>query len=784
MLRPELRVRVECACDSARSSVRDRLMAFQPPVLPKTRIGHPPAFQRTPGLIVFLTGVGAIAYAQWCWTGWRLSAGLLPLVFGIFFVAISCEPRLLDPGSPEAAPWRPSWLAEVVFLAAVVVAAGCVRFIGLDHIPPGGFFDEIQNHMVAENILKGDRPVFIAAFTQMPALFFYVLAAAIAVAGKGLTTVRGLSALFGTLTIPAFYVLARRTFAWPVAAATTILLACSRWHVTFSRVGFVTILGPLLEVLAILILWKAMETRRRLFFLLFGAVVGIGLQTYYSFNLFPAVLAVATVTFAARRGWRSFREELVPILRGLAWSVLVTVVLLLPLARFAVRQPKVFFQRSNEVAIWNPAHGLPWPGALWQNAETNLLMFNFRGDYNPRHNIPDMPMLNAGEGFLLLVGLAAALARGTKWPQATWLTWFFVMMLPAILTIESPQAHRAVGVIPAAYLLIGQGLQPLFAYAAGSGRKLRTVLAASMALLASVVLASRDLSLYFGPQVHSSLAWQEFQGDHHAVGKFLLPYANRFDIFVNPVYFDYNIERFYLGPNFPYERFILHDHFPISRERVHPEREGLLYVLEPFQQGLFPLFEALYEHPRLTAHRDPYGRTMFVDIQVPEEDLAHPKAVGINREGFLGAYWANETWSGEPTIVQREPAIWFHSHWDPLPHPFTAEWTAMLRIDVPGSYAFELGACGPVVVSFDRKRVYEASAIEDPTPRRFVVPLSRGEHLISVSYWEHSFRGIVTFAWQLPGGKAQVIPLSALRPLEPKEYERVRDSLPRPNNRL
>ena len=42
----------------------------------------------------------------------------------------------------------------------------------IDHIPPGGFFDEIQNHMVAEGILHGNRPVFIADWTKMPALLF------------------------------------------------------------------------------------------------------------------------------------------------------------------------------------------------------------------------------------------------------------------------------------------------------------------------------------------------------------------------------------------------------------------------------------------------------------------------------------------------------------------------------------------------------------------------------------------------------------------------------------
>ncbi len=744
------------------------------------KAGLPTASRGLVRLLVFLAGVCAIAYAQWRWTGLHLAQGLVPMLLGIAAVAFSRAP--LDPVAADGVPRRPPPFAEACFLIAVVAAAACVRFIGLDHIPPGGFFDEIQNYQVAEGILKGDRPVFIAEMTQMPALFFYVLAGAIAIAGKGLATVRGLSALLGTLTVPGFYFLARRAFSWPVAAATTILLAGSRWHVTFSRFGLATILGPLLEVLAVLCLWKAMETRRRVFFLLFGAVVGVGLQAYYSFNVFPAVLAAAVTAFSARQGWKSFGSELRPILRGLAWSVLMAVILLLPLARFAVRHPKVFFERSNRVAIWNPEHHLPWPGVLWTNSATNLLMFNYRGDANPRHNIPEVPMLNPAEGALLVLGLGAALSRGWKWPQATWLVWFFAMLLPAILTIEAPQAHRALGAVPAVYLLIGQGLQPLFAYATHSAGRIRRAAVAVVLFAASLAATSRDLTLYFGPQVHTSLAWREFQADHHAIGRFLKPFGNRFDIFVSPLYFKYNIERFYLGPDFPCEPFRLFEHLPISPGRIHGDRDGLLYVLEPFQEGLFPLFHDLYPHSRMEAHRDPYGRTMFVEIRVPREDLGKPPDPRISRMGFLGAYWQNEAWAGQPTILRREPAIWFHSHWyeDPLPHPFTAEWTASLQIDEPGEYAFDLATSGPTVLSLDGQKVLD-TAIDSSDPQQATVALSRGRHLLAVGYWEKSFRGTITLAWQPPHGKSEVIPLNVLTPLSVPEYMRLRNGLPRPS---
>ncbi len=759
-------------------------MSTRPSALIDMETGPPPAFRRTLRLIVFLVGVCAIAYGQWCWTEQRFAVGLLTMLLGISLVALSGTPRFREPGSPEGIPKRRLTLAEACFLFALVVAAGSVRFFGLDHIPPGGFFDEVQNHLVAEGILKGDRPIFVAGASQMPALFFYFLAGAIAIAGKGLTTVRGLSALFGTLTVPAFYLIARRAFAWPVAAAAAILLAGSRWHVTFSRFGMVTILGPFFEIMAILCLWKALETRRRLFFLLLGVVVGVGLQTYYSFNLFSAVVAVAVASFAGRNGWRSFGSELRPVLRGLGWSVLAAGLLLFPLARFAMRHPKEFFERSNTVAIWNPAHHLPWPGILWQNTAAHLLMFNYRGDYNPRHNIPGAPLLNPIEGCLLAVGLGAALVRGWKWPQATWLGWFFVMLLPAILTIEAPQAHRAVGAIPAVYLLMGEGLQSVLAIATEGAKRVRVILVAALLLAASVAAASQDVWRYFRVQVVHPLAWPAFEADYHAVARFIKPFANRDEIRISPLFYEYPILRFHLGDRFPYERFRLADELPRS---VQPagRTEETLYVLEPFQKALFPLFQSLYPHARLEEHRDPFGRLMFVGIFVPRTDLEHPLDSQAGQRGFLGAYYANEEWQGAPEILRREPTVLFHFHWDQeaLPGSFTADWSANLRIEQPGEYGFEMVTSGPTTLFVDDQKVIETSAVDQESRSEGTGILSQGDHRVMIRSLKKGYFSTFSLVWRPPSGERSVIPLRLVRPLSREEYIRLWDRLPHPQAR-
>ncbi|HKF43659.1 MAG TPA: glycosyltransferase family 39 protein [Thermoanaerobaculia bacterium] len=730
-----------------------------------------------------LTGIVFLVFGQIQWGALLLARGLPWIVAGILVAAAATflPPLRTAMGPRGAAP--PLLAVEIVFLVVLTLGGGFVRFAGLDHLPPGGFFDEVEYHRVAENILAGDRPIFIRDI-QLPALFVYLLAAGLAVAGKGLATVRGVAALLGTITLPVFYLLARRAFRRPVAAATAILLAGSRWHITFSRVVFsAAITGPLLEVLAVLFLWRAVERRRRVDYVLFGLTVGIGLQTYYSFNLFPAVLAVAVLGYAGRSGWSRFRAELVPILKGLAWSVAVGVVVLTPLAFFAVRNPGDFFQRTNTVAIWAQGDDQPVAAALERNVVTHLLMFNFQGDGNPRHNIPDAPLLNPAEGVALALGLGFALGRGFRWPQSLWLAWFAVMLLPAILTIEAPQAHRAVGAIPAVYLLIGCGLQGLFSLAAENAGKARAVLAAAVLLAASVAGAYQDAWRYFRIQVVHPLVWSAFMAEHHALAAFLKPFGGRYEIRVSPLYYGSPILNFRLGKEFPYKRFRLSDDLPLALSDPGKKTEGAVYALEPFQRELFPLFQALYPHARVEEHRDPAGRPMFVSVVVPREDLDHPSDPRAAQEGLLGAYYSNEEWRGKPEIVRREPAVIFHFHWEEeaLPGTFTADWAAHLQVEQAGAYGFRMVTSGPTVLLIDDQKVIETHDFESDLPHGGSITLSPGEHRIVIRYVKKGYMSMIWLVWQPPSGGFSAIPLRLLRPLSEEDYLALRSRLPLPH---
>jgi 4-amino-4-deoxy-L-arabinose transferase-like glycosyltransferase len=724
--------------------------------------------------------VGALARGQYFWGVVRnFELGFPWIVTGLAFAAAA---RRFCPS--RRVPDIPAWSRlDTVVAVGLLIAAAALRFPALDRLPPGGFFDEAQNGVMGRQILAGDRPVFIGGATQMPALFFYLVAAALKIGGDDLVSVRGLAALLGTITAPVFYLFARRVHARPVAIAAGLLFAASRWHVTFSRVGFTGIFNPLLELLAAFFLIRALETGAKRHFVALGLTVGVGLQTYYAFNLFPIVLAALLLVRASSK--RLPRPPLKTLAVGLGLAAVVALVVLAPLIHFAIREPQTFFQRTATVVIWNPEFHMDVRQTLRDHLRFHLQMFNYVGDVNARHNIPDAPQLGPVAGVLFLLGFGAVLARPLRWPGGAWLAWFAVMLLPGILTIEAPQAYRTIGILPALYLITAQGLE-LIADLVGSrqrgaARWLRPLLVTAL-IVAALVAASQDMRRYFLEQAPSQSVWDAHDSDHTEAARFVKQNLARDTVWVSPLHGDYPVFAFRL-PGRPYRSFIASDHFPLDLTSLQTGSEGALYVLQAFEADLYPLFRQMYPHATLELHKDPFDRVSFVSIRVPRADIEAAKGSTLAQAGFTGAFYQNPNWEGSPVLVRREPAVMFHYHSEPMPDPFTVDFSTYLRILRDGDYDFEMVAAGPVLLMIDKALVLsQADFPPSFVPIRGRLHLAPGEHRLVVRYHEASYLSTVRLWWVPPSDEAKpsVIPLDLLRPVPMEQYVQFRDGLPRP----
>ncbi|HXC63115.1 MAG TPA: hypothetical protein VNZ67_02095, partial [bacterium] len=127
----------------------------------------------------------------------------------------------------------------------------------------------------------------------------------------------------------------------------------------------------------------------------------------------------------------------------------------------------------------------------------HLLMFQFRGDFNARHNLSGYPQLD----FIFACVLAPALpwTLGRAWRDARgrflWL-WLAAALAAGILTLpgEAPQANRCILAAPAVALAVAWGLRELSAPLgrAFRGGWPRPALAMGLALLLGVVLINAE----------------------------------------------------------------------------------------------------------------------------------------------------------------------------------------------------------------------------------------------------------------------------------------------------
>lgn len=178
-----------------------------------------------------LFALGAI----FLWRSWKASGGEISAVHG--------------PGK------APLWVEISGFILIVALSVG-LRTYDLQNYPNAGFRDEGENGNVAIQLMKGEivdgttqrLPVYIEHNTQNATGYFYPTALFFQFFGISINSERLVSVTFGVLSVAAFYFFARWLFGAPLGLFLAAALACLRWHMNFSRIGFLGIMTLFFEV--------------------------------------------------------------------------------------------------------------------------------------------------------------------------------------------------------------------------------------------------------------------------------------------------------------------------------------------------------------------------------------------------------------------------------------------------------------------------------------------------------------------------------------------------------
>jgi len=390
-------------------------------------------------------------------------------------------------GTPKDDPMmtRRDWLLLVV----ITLLAAALRFYQIGVVPPGPQFDEAFNMIDAGQVLDGNRPLFLPANGGREVLYTYLQAAAGALGGVNIFTQRMVSALAGTLTVAALYLLVRRLFrrngAW-LAPLTALVLAVSYWHIHFSHYGIRVILMPLIFCGVFGAFWVGMHggsRRARLAALIVGgALAGLGVWANPTGRFVPFVVAPYVLWLLWRYPDRRRLRLDSPIGGALLFGG-VAFVVFLPLGLEFWRHPEFFLGHASEVSVF--AARVAGESSPWAVLASNILhvlgMFSFVGDLEWAHGIANRPVFDWFIAIPFYIGVVVWVLRvvrprpvadvrggdpltdvrgsdGERDALVLMALWGIVMLAPSVLSEAAPNYSRTLPAIPAISLAAGLGL--------------------------------------------------------------------------------------------------------------------------------------------------------------------------------------------------------------------------------------------------------------------------------------------------------------------------------------
>lgn len=693
-----------------------------------------------------------------------------------------------DSGAKQL-PWSTGQRVLVLF---IICLGMFLRVYRLPEFPAGTWYDEATAGLEAQRILSEPdyRPLYVSALMG-PEHYVYLVSFLFMLLPKITFVVRLATVITGVLSVPAAYLAGSQLFGRGPALALAFLIAVSRWSVNFSRIGMFNILMTLFVFLAIGLLFKALRRGRLTDYLWAGLFLGFGLNTYYAFQLFLAVVSVFLL-YLLISNWPLILTQW----KGLVVLAMGVLLFLAPLATFAFARLDRYLERTRTVSIFEEYQENEVWGKVGENAVTHLLMYNVRGDPNGRHNLPGEPMLAPVAGGLLVLGLGLSLGRIWRPRFLLLILWFFGLLAGGVfsLSFEAPQSLRAIGTLPVVYLLVLLPLALLWQYwraaslhgwrlkerevekVSGGSYKRDYAVGSRIAglfwqvflwrgtpvLLAAVLLAAvgvYNIRTYFVRQVNDFAVWNAYSTGETIAATVVAEHVDSddTDVYLTSHYAGHPSVRF-VGSTVPYYRAIKYTEtlpMPLSPER------NALFLMDPERRNFFEQARSFYPNGEFIEHRPPFGGpTVLYEARLSPADITSIQGVEV-------AYYEGEGWGGDPVTVERHATV--SVNWPgeaPLSGLFSAEWTGILNIEEYGPHKFVLRAPAAAELYIDEELVAQIEkAGESDQP----VGMFESETGLRLALGLHRVRiravggdGSVSLSWQRPGEAEEIVPSSAL----------------------
>lgn len=307
-----------------------------------------------------------------------------------------------------------SWL--ILFIALLVI------FWQFGQIPAKLAFDEVEFAKLALS-LEGKWQIFSPLATGHATPYFYWLLLSLKTFGLNMMALRLPAAIFAVLNSFLVWTLLRFYFPKKIAFLGTLVFITSHWVMNFGRYGFEATYLLFWQLIAIVAVKLFLKTKR------------LG---FLALTLFSTVLA-----FYSYLPGRIF--AILPILMlvmdKVRWQIVTAFIIIFTLFTLPLIQSSGTLEnRVQELTYLSQKLPLVTKvGYFGENLAKNLLMLNFQGDLNGRHNYPGKSALNPALGILFWLGLILSFQKiKTSWP---FYVWIMLSILPSLFTLPQENPH-------------------------------------------------------------------------------------------------------------------------------------------------------------------------------------------------------------------------------------------------------------------------------------------------------------------------------------------------------
>jgi hypothetical protein len=663
---------------------------------------------------------------------------------------------------------------EAVIFSFILLIAGFLRLYCINTIPGGCYYDEALGGISAIDILNGKPlPIYISndngistavfnGFSAVTNMSVYYMAAIFNYFGAGAVQMRVASSITGILAVPAIYFLIRYIGGPAPAILGAFILAIMRWHFNFSRVAFNSVEAVLMAVFVLYFAVRVYYEKKAVDFILLGAVAAASLYSYQNTRLIPLWLAVFTA-YAVITNKNFFENNKKKVIAGAVACVLV----FFPLWIYMTKNYDKYTERQNQVSVFSDESRIILSPdkrqsiednraimkVILDNARETLLMFNYKGDANDRHNLPDWPELDFFMGAFAVVGFGYALSRMRNPVYFLFVSAFFIFISVGFFTIGAPQSLRTTLVIPSVVFFILVFIGKFLSFLKNGKKPFYA--GAVIVAMALVFACCENYYTYFIRQARDWRCYEDFSTTEYLAGEKAKEAARAgMKVVVSP--------RFKYHPSFIFAdglsqdtgTFDLASCFKVGNDDDRNTMLILPVQYKPFADYLTELDPGITEQ----YETDKYNNApLFIYCAIPGGDLViFDKKTADS--GARAEYFSGHNLTGG-CVRQKVPLIMLTAFENPGFDILSASWSGGLTAPVTGEYYFSVRTKGGTYLYVDNKRILYLSGQADAGDsfdgaRIF---LSKGRHLINVKY-ESVVSGVygaggMWLLWQKPGDK-------------------------------